>query len=96
MEIVKRGIVNTANTAGILNIKEFEAPTMFISRELLEEALSVLKLLDEHGLKTENIEMGIVAPKDNANKTRNSKVLCIFLDAEKTLAYVIAGRVENE
>ena len=96
MEIVKRGIVNKANTAGILNIKEYDAPTMFISRYLLEEGLSVLKMLDEHGLKTENVEMGIVAPNDNANETGNSKVLCIFLDADKTLAYVIAGRVENE
>jgi len=96
MEILKRGIVNKANTAGILNIKDYDAPTMFISRDLLEEGLLVLKLLDEHGLKTENIEMGIVAPKDKANETGNSKVLCIFLDAEKTLAYAIAGRVENE
>lgn len=94
MKIVKRGIVNKSNTAGILNIKDFDAHTMFISRELLEEALLVLKLFDEHGLKTENIEMGIVEPKD-ANETGNAKVLCIFLDAEKTLAYVIAGRTED-
>lgn len=96
MEIVKRGIINKTNTAGILNIKAFDAPTMFISRELLKEGLSVLKMLDKHGLKTENIEIGIVAPKDKANETGNAKVLCIFLDAEKTLAYAIAGRITNE
>ena len=87
MKIAPKGnIVNKANTAGIVNIENFEGATMRVSRDLLKKALLVMETMGNAGMDTEYLDIGISIPPE---------IFLIFFDREKTLGYGVAGAPEE-
>jgi len=89
--IVKGGMKQKDNVAGIVNIENWEGTTMVISEELLQKATNVLRVLREVDFDTENVRIGI----SKGSKTP-AGMFCVFLDTQKTVAYAVAGKLEEE
>lgn len=87
MKIESKGnLLNKSNTAGLINIKDFEGSTMKISTDLLKKALLVMETMNSAGMDTEYLNIGIAQESD---------VFVIFFNKEKTFGYGIAGTVEQ-
>jgi len=85
------GMKNTSNTAGIVNIEDFEGTTMRISKELLKQSLATIeKIGDGMGAEDEYIDIGI-----SSYQSKDTATFFIFLDPKKTLAYAVAGAYEE-
>ena len=84
----KGGIHNRDNTTGFVNIENWEGIGMRINPEYLKTALKVIDTLDGLELDMSDIHVGI-SPPSNEN---TAGLFCIFLDANKTVAYAIAGK----
>ena len=87
----KEGLCNAEKTAGIVNIKGWEGTEMIINIEYLKTALKVLETLNGLELDVNNIHIGISLP----SKERPAGLFYVFLDANKTVAYAIAGKTEE-
>ncbi len=77
-------------TGGIVNIEDWIGYTMTIDKESLKDAIDIFDTLAENGLNTNNIHVGI--SKDGFK----AGIFCMFLDVNKTVAYAIAGKREEE
>ena len=87
----KRGIHNVENTAGIINIEDWQGADMTINVEYMKSALKVIESLNNMGLDVENFHIGIAPPIEGSS----TAIFCIFLDSNKTVAYAIAGVKED-
>ena len=87
----KGGIHNRNNTAGFVNIENWEGTEMKIKLEYLKIALKVIETLNGLELDVSNIHIGISLP----SKERPAGLFYVFLDANKTVAYAIAGKTEE-
>ena len=88
--ISKGGMLTKDNTGGIINIEDWIGYTMTIDKESLKDAIGIFDDLAESGLNTNNIHIGI--SKDGLK----TGIFCMFLDVNKTVAYAIAGKREEE
>lgn len=84
------GMKNASNTAGFVNIEDYEGVTMRISKELLKQCISSIENINGE-LDNEYIRIGI----SNTHKGKKAKLFCVFLDSKKTLAYAVAGADEE-
>jgi len=92
MKIEHRGgMKNKADSAGFVNIEDFEGTTMRISRELLKQSIAIIEKLDEVGIDSEYINIGISKNHPEDNTMRDAGAFFVFLDAKKALAYAVAG-----
>jgi len=81
------GMKNKSNTAGFVNIEDFEGATMRISVELLKQGIATIENIGE-GVESEYINIGIPTFKPEGTSVES---FLIFLDPKKTLAYVVMG-----
>ena len=87
MKITPKGnIVNKANTAGIVNIENFEGATMRVSKDLLKKALLLVEAMESADMNVDYLNIGISIPPET---------LIIFFDQAKTFGYGIAGATEE-
>ena len=86
----KGGMKNEGNTAAFVNIEDFDGAEMRISTDLLQKTLNVVDDLHEHGLATEYIHIGI-----GRSEKVDAGQFFIFLDSNRTVAYCIAGAIEE-
>jgi len=92
MKIEHRGgMKNKAGTSSFVNIEDFEGATMRISKEMLKQSIAIIEKLDEVGIDSEYINIGISKIHPEGNTMRDAGVFFVFLDAKKTLAYAVAG-----
>ena len=83
------GMKNKSNTAGFINIEDFEGTTMQISKTLLKQSIAIIEKFDDADMDNEYIDIGI-----SKFESPGAKTFFIFLDPEKTLAYAVAGANE--
>ena len=84
------GMKNKSNTAGFVNIEDFEGITMRISMELLKQNIATIEKFDEADMDNEYIDIGISNCESN-----NAQTFFVFLDVKRTLAYAVAGAYEE-
>ena len=84
------GMKNKSNTAGFVNIEDFEGATMRISKELLKQSIATIEKFDEADMDNEYIDIGI-----SKFESPEAQTFFIFLDVKKTLAYAVAGAFEE-
>lgn len=84
------GMKNKSNTAGFVNIEDFEGATMRISKKLLKQSIATIEKFDEVDMDNEYIDIGI-----SKFESPWAQTFLIFLDVKKTLAYAVAGAFEE-
>ena len=87
----KRGIHNTDNSVGFINIEDWKGAEMTINTDYMKNMLQVIDNLGELGLDVEKCHIGIAPLTEDAP----GGLFCVFLDPNKTVAYAIAGKTEE-
>ena len=91
MKINTGNLVDKNNTAGFIGITDFEGTHMRISKDLLKNALSIIDTMDNAGLDTEYLDVGIT----ELTFTTDTKIFIIFFNKEKSFGYGVAGAIEQ-